>query len=288
MKVVYYLFLFLAIVGKAGAQSEANDPGTRDTVALSYTFDILNQIDSTLRLEVWVFSDETVLSFYCEFNWSNPAIILDSAFESSHLRDENFSMFLYENDDLNTSNLHQKFQLGGFTTGDGLTGDSYTRRLWAVYYFSISGWQNGDSVKFDIVPDSGSQPEFVTSGPFYPISFNPVFDGPTKFPGLGTGIKDELQNIPSRFSLLQNYPNPFNPNTTIEFELERSSSIELSVYNLLGQRVYLIYQGRLGAGKHKFNWNAENNIETNVSSGVYFYRLQSENQFDTKKMLLLR
>lgn len=78
---------------------------------------------------------------------------------------------------------------------------------------------------------------------------------------------------PLDFALMQNYPNPFNPNTHIAFSLPQSAKVEASVYNTLGQRVLILYQGKLDAGTHRFEWNGQNSGEQNVSSGVYLLRI---------------
>ncbi|MCP4631732.1 MAG: T9SS type A sorting domain-containing protein [candidate division Zixibacteria bacterium] len=98
-----------------------------------------------------------------------------------------------------------------------------------------------------------------------------------------TDISDNNRNIPEKYALSQNYPNPFNPSTNISFSLPRASFVNLNVYNLLGQKVTTLFNGKLEAGYHAYTWDA-----TNVASGIYFYRMQSHNYSVTKKMLLLK
>lgn len=94
---------------------------------------------------------------------------------------------------------------------------------------------------------------------------------------------DEKEFLPDYFYLSQNYPNPFNPETTIDFELPIAENIELAVYNLLGENVKTIASGNYKPGKYKFNFNGQN-----LSSGVYFYRLDAGRYSMTKKMILLK
>lgn len=103
--------------------------------------------------------------------------------------------------------------------------------------------------------------------------------------GGGTvGIQDqEIVEIPSSFSLAQNFPNPFNPTTTIEFSLPKSGVVTLAVFNILGEQVKTLINEERSAGKQSVNFNANN-----FASGVYFYRLQTGNLVQTKKMLLLK
>jgi len=97
------------------------------------------------------------------------------------------------------------------------------------------------------------------------------------------GITSNQNEIPSDYSLLQNYPNPFNPTTNIRFNLPKSGVVTLKVYNILGKEVATLVNGNLNAGSYTFNWDANG-----YASGVYFYRLQSGNFVETKKMILVK
>ena len=96
-------------------------------------------------------------------------------------------------------------------------------------------------------------------------------------------VKNEPNNLPAKFDLSQNYPNPFNPSTTIKVSLPQSSLINLSVYNILGQKVAEIYSGYLQAGNHSFSF-----ASGKMSSGVYFYRIESDKFNQTRKMVILK
>jgi len=89
--------------------------------------------------------------------------------------------------------------------------------------------------------------------------------------------------LPDEFSLSQNYPNPFNPSTTFEFALPSPSHVNLTVFNVLGQKVETVINEDLAAGVHTYDWNA-----SAVSSGVYFYRLTTDQNTETRKMMLLK
>jgi len=89
---------------------------------------------------------------------------------------------------------------------------------------------------------------------------------------------------PAEFALDQNYPNPFNPSTTIEFSLpEDVSNVQLSIYNVLGEKVAEIVNSSLTAGKYSYQWNAKD-----IATGMYIYELRSDNFVSIKKMLLLK
>jgi hypothetical protein len=89
--------------------------------------------------------------------------------------------------------------------------------------------------------------------------------------------------LPEVFRLRQNYPNPFNPSTVLSFDLPAPSHVNLTVFNVLGQRVTTLVDEPLTAGTHDVMWDASGN-----SSGVYFYRISTDKNTETKKMLLLK
>ena len=90
-------------------------------------------------------------------------------------------------------------------------------------------------------------------------------------------------NTPDSYSLSQNYPNPFNPSTTIKYSVPDLSNVSIKIYNLVGQEVAELVDEELQSGNYEVTFDA-----ANLSSGVYFYRLQAGNFVETKKMLLLR
>ena len=102
---------------------------------------------------------------------------------------------------------------------------------------------------------------------------------------LVTAVENDL--APKTFALLQNYPNPFNPSTRIQYSLEKTSQVSLKVYNVLGVEVATLINSRQDAGSYNVPFNA-NNGSLNLSSGVYFYRLETGSFVSTKKMILMK
>ncbi len=94
--------------------------------------------------------------------------------------------------------------------------------------------------------------------------------------------------LPNRFALEQNYPNPFNPSTTIRYSLPTASEVKITVVNMLGRTVATLVDARRSAGQHEVVWNGRDDAGNAVASGLYLYRLQSENFRATKKMMLLK
>ena len=92
--------------------------------------------------------------------------------------------------------------------------------------------------------------------------------------------------IPAHDALFENYPNPFNPSTTIRYSIGTSGHAELAVFNSLGQKIRTLADGPQVAGVHTVQWNGCNDSGQRVSSGMYFYRLQSGTYIKTMKMVL--
>lgn len=121
------------------------------------------------------------------------------------------------------------------------------------------------------------------------ISINEIQVSSTDGYLIETVLKNNAEGlIPASFILHQNYPNPFNPETEISFELPKAANLELTVYNILGQEVVKLIDGFVSAGHHSVTWNGTDQYGTTVASGIYFYRLYSNEFTDKKKMILLK
>lgn len=96
-------------------------------------------------------------------------------------------------------------------------------------------------------------------------------------------VSNELETSPNSYELNQNYPNPFNPSTNITYSIPESGDVTLEVFNIQGQRVATLVNGRQSAGSHMATFDA-----SNLASGVYTYRLVSGNYVEVRKMLLIK
>ncbi|MCC7431849.1 VCBS repeat-containing protein [bacterium] len=94
--------------------------------------------------------------------------------------------------------------------------------------------------------------------------------------------------LPETFSLKQNFPNPFNPTTSINFELPITSKTKITVYDVNGRLVKVLTDKKLNAGYHQTIWDGTDGNGNKVSSGVYLYRMQTENFTKTNKMVLIK
>jgi len=91
------------------------------------------------------------------------------------------------------------------------------------------------------------------------------------------------------FKLEQNFPNPFNSSTSITVRLPLDAQIRLEIYNVLGQRIRTLIDGRYQAGVHTYSWDGTDNSGSKVPTGIYFYRLtESGKPLNTKKMIVLQ
>ncbi len=93
----------------------------------------------------------------------------------------------------------------------------------------------------------------------------------------------EETSIPQSFYVNQNYPNPFNPSTIISYGIPKNGFVSVKVYNLLGQEIATLFAGYLNAGVHSLTFDA-----SNLSSGVYLYRIQAGNVVETKRMVVMK
>jgi len=105
------------------------------------------------------------------------------------------------------------------------------------------------------------------------------FDGQFEY----SNVIEVDAGAPKQFALEQNYPNPFNPTTTISYQLPVASQVSLKVYDVLGREVMTLVNGKQEAGVYNLSLNG-----ATLSSGIYFYRLQSGNFVQTKKMMLVK
>jgi hypothetical protein len=97
-----------------------------------------------------------------------------------------------------------------------------------------------------------------------------------------------LEGSPETFILNQNYPNPFNPETTIRFELPKSSHVVIKIFNTVGQEIRTLVDRLYEAGNHTIGWDGKDNHGTVVANGVYLYKLQAPDFTQVRKMSLIK
>lgn len=191
--------------------------------------------------------------------------------------------------------------------GDAVAGDS----VWSItisytagdpnkgtFKFGINGNDNEAGVGADHVETvSGDRMSFiygavVRADSVYDDLYDPYILATASGPVVvrrggsndnGITIPNEIDETPGKFALEQNYPNPFNPSTNINFNLPISSQVTLKVYNILGQEVATLVNGRLASGLHTVKFDA-----SGLSSGMYLYRIEAGSFVQNKKMMLIK
>ncbi|MCJ7497529.1 MAG: T9SS type A sorting domain-containing protein, partial [candidate division Zixibacteria bacterium] len=94
--------------------------------------------------------------------------------------------------------------------------------------------------------------------------------------------------VPEKFELFQNYPNPFNFGTLIKYALPEESNVKIVIYNLLGQKVRVLVEDAQSPGYYTIYWDGRNDRGEDITSGIYFYRIQTGSFTKTAKMSLLK
>jgi hypothetical protein len=103
-------------------------------------------------------------------------------------------------------------------------------------------------------------------------------------------VNDDVSGdpTPKSYNLAQNFPNPFNPSTSIKFDMKEKGFVALKVYNVAGQLVRTLVNDTKDAGSHAITWDGKNNRGGAVASGIYFYKMETKDFSQTKKMVMLR
>jgi hypothetical protein len=120
---------------------------------------------------------------------------------------------------------------------------------------------------------------------------SPAFHGPYCWDvvaGSAVAEEDNQDLLPKEFELSQNYPNPFNPTTVIDYALPTKADVNISIYNILGQRITTLVSGEKPAGYHSTVWNGTTADGSPAASGIYFYKIQAGEFNNTKKLMLLK
>jgi hypothetical protein len=145
----------------------------------------------------------------------------------------------------------------------------------------ISNAAVGSSTNTSQIKGTLGQP-VISSSSISAYSINSGFW--TQLSDLTTDVRDNLRGaFPSTYKLFQNYPNPFNPSTQISYSIPQKSHVFLKVYDMIGKEIATLVNESKPAGNYEVNFNA-----SGLASGIYFYKLQTGNFIDTKKMILLR
>ena len=188
-----------------------------------------------------------------------------------------FTLLNVEPGEINSNNLHLNRidpVKGKLIFGIASTTDSYLYSQDPKFILKVKFVANG--------PAKNSDFSFSNAGL---IKLNGLFS----YPVTSVGTQIEVNEVlPDKFLLLQNYPNPFNPETHIQYILPQKRKVNLAIYDILGNQVKVLVNDIQEAGKKEVVWGGTNMKNQRVSSGIYFYRLQTDEFIETKRMLLIR
>lgn len=163
------------------------------------------------------------------------------------------------------------FNLNIFSQELQITNYSFTKNY--STQSNSSGYNIQTSIGRSIVGISHSFKQSIQSNPFLKNFRNENINPDV----------DEITGLPIDFSLYQNYPNPFNPSTVIQFSIPEESFVNLTIYNLLGEKVAVLVDELKSPGNFNISWQAGK-----LSSGIYVYTLHSGDFFESKKLILLK
>jgi hypothetical protein len=226
--------------------------------------------------EVWIDTSNSTLQKGMIL--SSPYLIIRTGLDTTNIQaGETHSFSVYPPTTLTGNNrLIIRYADSDLDLGDGLRGKESSLKIFHWNEGSSQWEQIGgtvDTVRNEVsttITDLGVYGAFTTE--------------------LLTDVKDDEQGsiIPEKFELRQNYPNPFNPVCNIEYALPRSSHVTLSIYNILGQKVRMLVDEYQSAGYKSIQWDGRDNLGREVTSGIYFYRIEAGDFVQAKRMVLIK
>ncbi|MBZ0183707.1 MAG: T9SS type A sorting domain-containing protein [Melioribacteraceae bacterium] len=217
---------------------------------------------------------------------------IEGSLVGGYLRKNGAKIYFYDSID-NTEKLKYDFNL---TVGDTLSVQIFgedsvittvsakgTKSIFGqekdymiFHHESVSSTADGE---YTIVDGLGLT-QYSGEGLFYGLT-GAIIDG-IKY-GTIVSVERQTENIPTEFGITQNYPNPFNPTTKIEYFLLKSSSVEIKLYDILGNYMQTLLSEYKTSGRHHISFDG-----SNLSSGIYFYSIEVEDKIKTKSMVLLK
>jgi hypothetical protein len=283
--------MLVAVILLAGntvsAQQDPLDLGLQDSIFLEVSQTCVGEV-GLVSVDVYFFNDaQTIMAGSLIFAWSHPGLEYDSLVSTPEA-DSAFEMVIGLA--RNFSNANHTQTLGAISVDTLALLQAPAPQKIATYFFHLNEWQEGDSIHFDTISYEGVRPAFVnTESKEYLVAWRGRTSIELKKCNI-TPVEPPLSDgsLPKAYALSQNYPNPFNPSTVINYALPTTTQVELTVFNVLGQRVAVLVNGPQSAGSHTALWNGCNDGGTSVASGVYFYRLSAGEFIQSRKMLLLK
>ncbi|MCB2201361.1 T9SS type A sorting domain-containing protein [bacterium] len=230
-------------------------------------------------VDLYLYNERNVLDVTVSLDYGSDYIKIDSVrfagTRGESAVDKIFSPF---------SSLHRLRVDLGWTEGTPLAPGSGPI---GTLYFTVDSAVVDTSITIDT---TSGQPNYIT---FTAASggdqITPIYSEGIVTIRVPTDVGDDLPNeLPNSFALAQNYPNPFNPSTYIEFSLPTAGHTTIEVFNVLGRRVRTILDEQMPAGYHRVIFDGRSSSGEELSTGVYFYRLKTDEHVASKKMILMK
>ncbi len=236
--------------------------------------ELYNRSDSTINLGGWYYSDsDSSHKFYLP--------------DTTKLNPKGY-LVIVENDSLFSSHFPDVKNYIG-ETGFGLSGSGEFMKLTDNKGQIVDSLTYDDNAPWPLEAD-GKGASLELSDPYKDNSLGVNWKAsiehgtPGKKNSTITSVqRNKKSEIPSEYTLQQNYPNPFNPTTKIVYQLPKEGYVSLKVYNILGKEIASLVNEKKTTGTYQVIFDG-----SNLSSGIYFYRLQSENFVETRKLILLK
>jgi hypothetical protein len=241
--------------------------------------------NSSVAVDVRLFNDENIGGFTIPLSFDT-TVSLDVTCDSIHWSSRFWTNLPYAyagdgpisdyiDDANNKLNIWAVWGTDTLPPGNGV--------IATIHFTTGPGWNETDKVYLNPTSYGANSGIVLSSLDGYELDF--------EFLGGVTGIR-ELEEpgeaIPEVFNLSQNYPNPFNPQTIIRFTLPSDTWVKVEVFNILGQRVKTLVDQHLSAGAKEVSWDGKNSKGVEVGSGIYFYRIQTKEFTDVRRMVLLK
>jgi hypothetical protein len=265
------IMILLILAPWAIAQQDPDDPGIQDSIIILSTV-----VDHPMRsaiVDICVVSDEPIAAYNLPLRWVPQN---DSIYPSDliyyHLQGWEF---LFDSISLENHFISMRGAADTAILNTGGVRDT----IWGVH-FQIANF-SPQIIHIDSTFDdrNGSVAFYLPDGR---TEITPAFVGGNLIYDPLSGTENQSP-MPGNFSLMQNYPNPFNAQTTISYSLPVSAPVNLTIYNIFGQKVTSLYDGVQTAGEHQVVWDAKD-----MTSGIYFYTIKSGQYTQAMKCLLAK
>ena len=280
------LTLFVALFALS-ATVVAQDGGERDTLVMEFDFvppnaDSFNVGHDTVNVNIYAVNDVVLTGMSSAYKWNTPLMVLDECVITMDMLLGFSSQYVYYRNNVDSSNFYQKFQCTGIRISPGgLPADHPNRTLLATWKFHLTALP--DSIWIDTTLETALS--FVEA---FSNEYQPYWYGALVQKYNGTSVNVRPGGLPATFALAQNYPNPFNPITKIQFDIPERTHVNLTVFNVLGQKVTTLVDEELAPQSYEAEWNGLSDGGNKVASGIYFYRLTAGDNVQTKKMMMLK